>query len=89
MKLSRKSTLQQVLDGTPIEEKKEVELVGACASICDPDTYPSQEDLDSFPKNLAIAVGFHPRYSYKSRYYKFVEEHLEDMEKLLSNELLR
>ena len=43
------SHLQQVLDGTKIEERKAVELETEHAqSFCGPDTYLSQEDFDYF-----------------------------------------
>ena len=51
MHLEENATLQEILDGTPVEDGKEVKLVGSCASFCDPDTYPSLEYLHSTQYN--------------------------------------
>ena len=85
MKLPKDSTLQQVLDGTNVESEKSVNLIGAYASFCDPDTYPTQEELAAYPKNLAIAVGFHPRHSHKN-ISRLLEESWNEVEKLINYE---
>lgn len=41
MKLPLDSTFQSILDGTRVQEGKEVHLAGTCVSYRDPDTYPT------------------------------------------------
>ncbi|KAL8596017.1 hypothetical protein ACOMHN_018329 [Nucella lapillus] len=65
--LPRSSSLEQVLRHAQakglVRAGCEVELIGTCASFCDPDTYPTVDDLDHFPSNMALAIGLHPKYA--------------------------
>ena len=85
MKVPKDATLQKILDGTIVESEKSVNFIGACPSFCDPDTYPTQEELDSYPKNLAIAVGFHPMHSH-NHISRLLEERWNEVDKLINCE---
>ena len=63
MNIRPDSRIQDVLDSTPVEKGKEVELIGTCASFCDPNNYPSKRELDALPDNMVVALGFHPKHS--------------------------
>ena len=43
------------------EDKESFRLRGACASYCDPSTWPTEEELVALPKEVLVAVGLHPK----------------------------
>ncbi|XP_033755836.1 cytochrome P450 CYP12A2-like [Pecten maximus] len=66
MGLPPQASLRAIFNGTEVEEDKEVDVVGTCASFCDPDTYPSAERLLDLPRDMVVAVGLHPKTKFQS-----------------------
>ncbi|XP_076454784.1 uncharacterized protein LOC143289625 [Babylonia areolata] len=62
MQLEAGSSLTAVLNATFVPAGKEVQLVGSCASFCDPRTYPTSQELEAFPAEMEVAVGLHPQH---------------------------
>ena len=67
-------SLDELLTRAPVEQGKEISLVGACASYCDPDTYPESGGLFDLPGFIKVVVGFHPKHSARGqRYSGFIQ----------------
>ncbi|KAH3780109.1 hypothetical protein DPMN_157919 [Dreissena polymorpha] len=52
-----------------------LKLKHAVASFCNPETYPSSRDVDSFPPEVIVAVEIHPKHAASSR--RFLTDDLE------------
>lgn len=56
-------TLDEILAEVPVDEDKQINLVGAVAIYCDPKTYPTDHELRRLPSHVGVGVGFHPRHA--------------------------
>ncbi|XP_033758156.1 putative deoxyribonuclease TATDN2 [Pecten maximus] len=84
MGLPPHASLRAIFNGTVVEEDKEVDVVGTCASFCDPDTYPSAERLLDLPRDMVVAVRLHPKTKFQS--FREVDDCFRHLRKLVQQE---
>lgn len=79
--LSKTASLQQLCAKVNPKDKARVLHVGAATNFCDPDTYPTQEEVVAlYDQGVKICIGMHPN----PRKVKSISEgHLSEMKKLL------
>ena len=59
----KKTSFHQVCEAVRPDEGFEVQVMGGVTVFCDPDTYPSQEEVNELRgQGLTIAIGLHPKY---------------------------
>lgn len=79
--LSTTASLKQLCAKVRPNDEARVTLVGAVANFCDPDTYPTREEVaEMHHQGLKICIGMHPN---PRKLRSITENHLAEMKKLL------
>ena len=65
------SSLEAICQHLPAEEPYEIQLTGAVRVFCDPETYPSPDELDNWiPQGVVPVLGLHPKRALTEDGYK-------------------
>ena len=65
------SSLEAICQHLPAEEPYEIQLTGALGVFCDPETYPSPDELDNWIRQGVVPVlGLHPKRALTEDGYK-------------------
>lgn len=79
--LSKMASLQQLCAKVIPNDTARVRLVGAVANFCDPDTYPTREEVAAlYRQGVKVCIGMHPN---PRKVGSISENHLTEMKKLL------
>ena len=79
--LSKTASLRQLCAKVCPKDSARVRLVGAVTNYCDPDTYPTQEEVVTlYRQGVKVCIGMHPN---PRRVGSISDDHLSKMRKLL------
>ena len=79
--LSKTASLRQLCAKVCPKDNARVRLVGAVTNYCDPDTYPTQEEVVTlYRQGVKVCIGMHPN---PRRVGSISDDHLSKMRKLL------
>jgi TatD DNase family protein len=79
-------TIEDVLALGVEQQVVRLKLKHVVASFCDPETYPSSRDVDTFPPEVIVAVGIHPKHAVNPK--RILTDALERLSSLLTNPLV-
>ncbi|KAH3737665.1 hypothetical protein DPMN_044258 [Dreissena polymorpha] len=55
--------VHELMDLGQLEDHQRVRLVGGIGIFCDPNTFPSSQDMSGLPSNAGVEVGLLPKHS--------------------------
>ncbi|KAH3713324.1 hypothetical protein DPMN_073114 [Dreissena polymorpha] len=55
--------VDELMELGQVEDHQLVRLVGGIGIFCDPNTFPSPQDMSGLPSNVGVVVGLHPKHS--------------------------
>ncbi|KAH3838403.1 hypothetical protein DPMN_111812 [Dreissena polymorpha] len=57
--------VDELMELGQVEDHQRVRLVFGIWIFCDPNTFPSPQDMSGLPSNVGVVVGLHPKHYYE------------------------
>lgn len=74
--------IDEILSLGIVKPGRKIRLAGAVANFCDPDWFPSSNDIALFPPKVIVSVGIHPKHAARS--HRYIADSLDRLSSLLA-----